>query len=118
MARVSDGRGGFQALPGVAPVAMQQGRQVARTVRARLAGSEAPPPFRYADKGNLATIGRASAVAEIRGLRLTGLVAWLTWLFVHLLYLVGMQNRLLVFIRWTISFITRGRGSRLITGDR
>jgi NADH dehydrogenase len=83
-------------------------------VRARLAG-ETVGPFRYLDKGNLATIGRAAAVADIKGLRLSGLVAWLTWLLVHLWYLIGYQNRLLVLIRWSFSFVTRGRGARLIT---
>jgi NADH dehydrogenase len=105
------------ALPGLAPVAMQQGRYAARAVRDRLAG-RSPPAFRYKDKGNLATIGRAQAVADIKGLRLSGLLAWLTWLFVHLFYLIGLQNRLLVFTRWTFSFVTRGRGARLITAAR
>jgi len=110
MSRVEDGL----QLPGLAPVAMQQGRYAARAIRLRLQG-RTPPPFRYRDKGNLATIGRAQAVADIKGLHLSGLLAWLTWLFVHLFYLIGLQNRLLVFIRWTISFVTRGRGARLIT---
>ena len=101
-------------LPGVAPVAMQQGRYAARLVRDRL-GGRATPPFRYVDKGDLATIGRAKAVANIPGLRLSGLLAWLTWLLVHIFYLVGFQNRLLVVIRWAVSFVTRGRGARLIT---
>lgn len=103
-----------RVLPGVAPAAMQQGRYVARVVRNRLRG-RTTPPFRYVDKGNLATIGRAAAVADIKGLRLSGLVAWLTWLLVHLWYLVGFQNRVLVFIRWSVSFATHGRGARLIT---
>jgi NADH dehydrogenase len=101
-------------LPGVAPVAIQQGRYAAKVVQARLR-SRSTPPFRYRDKGNLATIGRAAAVADIKGLKLSGLVAWLIWLFVHLWYLVGFQNRLLVFIQWFFSFATRGRGARLIT---
>ena len=101
-------------LPGVAPVAMQQGRYVARVVRDRLRG-RSTPPFRYRDKGNLATIGRAAAVAEVKGLRLSGFVAWVTWLVVHLWYLVGFQNRLLVLVRWSFSFVTHGRGARLIT---
>jgi NADH:ubiquinone reductase (H+-translocating) len=100
-------------LPGVAPVAMQQGRYAAKVVRARL-DSRTVGPFRYRDKGNLATIGRAAAVADIKGLRLSGFIAWLTWLFVHLWYLIGFQNRLLVIIRWTFSFLTHGRGTRLI----
>jgi len=101
-------------LPGVAPVAMQQGRYAARVVRDRLRGKPSPP-FRYRDKGNLATIGRAAAVADIKGLHLSGFLAWITWLVVHLWYLVGFQNRVLVFIRWSVSFATHGRGARLIT---
>ena len=73
------------------------------------------PPFRYRDKGKLATIGRAHAVADIRGLRLSGRPAWLMWLLVHLSYLVGFENRLLVLVRWSYSFATHGRGTRLIT---
>jgi NADH:ubiquinone reductase (H+-translocating) len=109
MVRLRDG-----VLPGVAPVAMQQGRYAARVVRNRLRGRETAP-FRYRDKGNLATIGRAAAVADVKGLHLSGFVAWVTWLFVHLWYLVGFQNRVLVFIRWSVSFATHGRGARLIT---
>jgi len=104
-------------LPGVAPVAMQQGRYAARAIRARLSGRE-PGPFHYLDKGNLATIGRSKAVADIKGLRLAGFLAWTIWLFVHLFYLIGFQNRLLVVLRWTISFVTRGRGARLIVQRR
>jgi NADH dehydrogenase len=114
---VSDGDGGLTPLPGVAPAAMQMGRYAAKVIRARLAGREPPGPFRYKDKGNLATIGRMRAVGVIRGVQLTGLMAWLGWLTVHLFYLTGLQNRILVFIRWTISFLTRGRGARLITGE-
>src|SRR6185312_8527259 len=100
--------------PGVAPVAMQQGRYAARLVRARLRGRSVGP-FHYHDKGNLATIGRASAVADLRGIRLSGLPAWIAWLGVHLWYLVGFANRLFVFIRWGVSFATHGRGARVIT---
>jgi NADH:ubiquinone reductase (H+-translocating) len=100
-------------LPGVAPVAMQQGRYAARAIRARVEG-RAPDAFRYVDKGNLATIGRSKAVADLKGLHVAGLVAWVLWLVVHLFYLIGFQNRLLVVLRWTISFVTRGRGARLI----
>ncbi len=114
MVQVHDAHRNPVPLPGLAPVAMQQGRHAARAIHERLRGKE-PPSFRYRDKGNLATIGRASAVADIKGLQLSGLLAWLTWLFVHLFYLIGLQNRLLVFIRWTFSFVTRGRGARLIT---
>jgi NADH:ubiquinone reductase (H+-translocating) len=116
MARVHDAHGHAVPLPGVAPVAMQQGRYAAKAIRARLKGRE-PRAFRYLDKGNVATIGRLKAVADVRGLRLSGTLAWLTWLFVHLYYLVGLQNRVLVFIRWAVSFLTRGRGARLITGE-
>jgi NADH dehydrogenase len=103
-------------LPGVAPVAMQEGRYAAKTIKRRLAG-DPHEPFHYIDKGNLATIGRARAVAEIKKLKLAGGIAWLTWLGVHLWYLIGFQNRLLVLIRWLFSFATRGRGARLITGQ-
>jgi len=101
-------------LPGVAPVAMQQGRYAAKVVRARLDGRTVGA-FKYRDKGNLATIGRARAVADLHVLRLSGFVAWITWLVVHIWYLIGFQNRLFVIIRWAISFLTRGRGARLIT---
>ena len=87
------------------------GRHVARSIRSRLAG-HTPEPFRYRDKGNLATIGRAAAVADIKGVRLRGLPAWATWLLVHLWYLIGFQNRLLVLIRWSFSFATSGRDAR------
>src|SRR5215217_6537260 len=114
MVRVRSRDGGLQALLGVAPVAMQQGRYAARLVRARLEG-QAIGPFRYLDKGNLATIGRARAVADLHAIRLSGFPAWATWLVVHLFYLIGFQNRLIVVIRWFISFASRGRGARLIT---
>ena len=89
---------------------MQQGAVRGGVVARRLAGASTAP-FRYRDKGNLATIGRAAAVADIKGLHLSGLLAWLTWLIVHLLYLIGFQNRLLVLIRWSFSFVTHGRGA-------
>jgi NADH dehydrogenase len=107
--------GGAETLPGLAPVAMQQGRHAGRVVRARLRG-EQPQPFHYHDKGNLATIGRLRAVADVKGVRLSGWFAWVTWLAVHLWYLIGFQNRLIVFMRWAFSFLTHGRGARLITG--
>jgi len=103
--------------PGVAPVAMQMGRYAARLVRGRLRGDHVGD-FAYHNKGNLATIGRARAVADLPpGIRLSGFVAWVMWLLIHLWYLIGFQNRLLVFLRWFISFVTHGRGARLITGD-
>jgi NADH dehydrogenase len=116
MIRVRGPDGEPIVLPGTAPVAMQQGRYAARVVRDRLRG-RARAPFAYHDKGNLATIGRAAAVADIRGLKLSGFIAWITWVAVHLWYLVGFQNRLLVFIRWSFSFFTHGRGARLMTGE-
>jgi NADH:ubiquinone reductase (H+-translocating) len=116
MVRVRRPDGATEVLPGVAPVAMQQGRYAAKVVLARLR-SRGTRPFRYRDKGNLATIGRAAAVADLKGLKLSGFVAWVVWLTVHLFYLVGGQNRILVFIRWSVSFLTRGRGARLITGE-
>jgi NADH dehydrogenase len=115
MAVVLGADGRSQLLPGVAPVAMQQGRYAARAIRARLAGRERRP-FRYVDKGNVATIGRRRAVIDLKGVRLSGTLAWIAYLLVHLFYLVGLQNRLLVLIRWTVSYVTRGRGARLITG--
>jgi NADH dehydrogenase len=117
MVRVRGRDGTAITLPGVAPVAIQQGRYAAKAVRARLEGRTAPP-FRYRDKGNLATIGRAAAVADVKGIKVSGFLAWMTWLVVHLFYLVGFQNRLLVLIRWSIGFATRGRGARLITEAR
>lgn len=115
MASVHDAAGAHVPLPGLASVAMQQGRYAARSVQARMRGAE-PEPFRYIDKGNLATIGRASAVADIKGIQMSGALAWLTWVGVHIFYLIGFQNRLLVLTRWAFSFVTRGRGARLITG--
>lgn len=115
IARVRDARTGEpQTLPGLAPVAMQQGRYAGRLISDRVAG-RATPPFHYRDKGTLATIGRASAVAKIRKVSLSGLPAWLTWLAVHLYFLIGFENRALVLLRWAYSFFTRGRGTRLIT---
>ena len=116
MVSVKQPDGSALVLPGVAPVAMQQGRYAARAIRARLAGQE-PKPFRYIDKGNLATIGRARAVADVKGVHLSGFIAWVAWLVVHLWYLIGFQNRLLVVIRWAFSFFTHGRGARLIAHD-
>jgi len=115
MVRVRNVNGEPVVLPGVAPVAMQQGRYAAKVIRSRLRGRE-HGAFRYRDKGNLATIGRAAAVADVKGFRLSGFLAWATWLVVHLWYLIGFQNRLLVLIRWSFSFVTHGRGARLITG--
>ena len=114
MASVHDAENNAIALPGLASTAMQQGRYAALSVRRRIRGEPAPT-FRFRDKGNLATIGRAHAVAEIKGIKISGILAWIIWLGVHIFYLVGLQNRLLVLTRWTFSFVTRGRSARLIT---
>ena len=102
-------------LPGVAPVAMQQGRYVARLINSRLHG-ESVIPFRYRDKGSMAVIGRGAAVVNLGRLRFDGALAWFTWLFVHLMYLVEFDNRLLVLIQWAWNYFTWNRGARLITG--
>ena len=103
-------------LPGVAQVAMQQGSYVAKLIEKRLRGEPQVKPFHYFDKGELAVIGRASAVANIGKLHLSGLLAWLIWLFVHLMYLVEFSNRVLVFVHWGFLYLTFNRGARLITG--
>src|ERR1035438_3788083 len=104
-------------LPGVAPVAIQQGRFVAKVIREELKSHARPARFHYWDKGSLATIGRAAAVAEFGRIHISGFVAWLSWLFVHILFLIGFRNRLLVFIQWAWSYVTYERGARLITGS-
>jgi NADH dehydrogenase len=103
-------------LPGVAQVAIQGGQYVAKCIRARLAGKTAPPPFHYFNKGDMAVIGRAAAVANIFGIHVSGLPAWLIWLFVHLMYIVEFQSRIIVFIQWGFEYLTFSRGARLITG--
>ena len=105
-----------QPLPGVAPVAMQQGHYVAEVIRHRLRG-QTPPPFHYRDRGNMAIVGRAEAVADIKGWRFSGLLAWLAWLFIHLIQLVEFENRLLVLIQWAWNYFSRNRSARLITGE-
>ncbi len=107
--------GSTTPLPGVAPVAMQQGAYVANAIVTRLRG-QTVSPFHYHNKGNLAVIGRASGVADFGRTGFHGVLAWLLWLFVHLMYLAGFQNRLLVFLRWGFQYLTFNRGSRLITG--
>jgi NADH dehydrogenase len=106
---------GGKPLPGVAPVAMQQGHYVAEVIQRRLRG-EMPAAFQYRDKGSLATIGRSAAVADFGRVRFSGWLAWILWLFIHLLYLAGFENRVLVLIRWAFSYLTHNRGARLITG--
>ncbi len=136
LAAAKDGTG--KMLPGVAPVAIQQGRFVAKLIRklessmtvgapsfASFAkggdldsrGEAHRPAFHYWDKGSLATIGRAAAVAEFGRIHISGFIAWLAWLFVHILFLIGFRNRLIVFIQWAWSYVTYERGARLITGS-
>ncbi len=103
-------------LPGVAPVAIQQGRHAAQNIL-RACREERYEPFRYRDKGNLATIGRARAVADLGRIRLSGFAAWLVWVFVHILYLIGFRNRLVVLLDWAWAYFGAHRAARLITGD-
>ena len=104
-------------LPGVSPVAMQMGRCAARNIRHAMKG-EPYETFRYFDKGNMATIGRSRAIAEMGRLKLTGYLAWLAWLFVHLIFLIGFRNRVAVLFNWMWSYLTYQRGARLITGGK
>jgi NADH:ubiquinone reductase (H+-translocating) len=103
-------------LPGVAPVAMQQGKWVGRQIAADLAG-EPRAPFHYLDKGSLATIGRAAAIAQFGKLHISGVVAWLAWLLIHVLFLIGFRNRIVVMFQWAWSYLTYARAARLITGE-
>jgi NADH dehydrogenase len=112
MAMGEDGK----PLPGVAQVAIQGGAYAAKVIRARVAGKPEPGPFRYFNKGDMAVIGRAAAVANIFGFHLWGWPAWMVWLFIHLMYIVEFQNRVLVFIQWGFQYVTFSRGARLITG--
>jgi NADH dehydrogenase len=113
---LSQGQNG-KPLPGVAQVAIQGGAYAAKAIRARLQGKKDMPPFRYFNKGDMAVIGRAAAIANIFGFHLSGLLAWLTWLFVHLMYIVEFQSRVLVFVQWGFEYLTFSRGARLITGE-
>jgi NADH dehydrogenase len=103
-------------VPGVAPAAMQMGRHAARAIRARLRGDPSPT-FTYRDKGSMATIGRSMAVAEIGRLRLAGWPAWVAWLTVHIVFLIGFRNRVLVLFQWAWAYWTFQRGARLITEE-
>jgi len=103
-------------VPGVAQAAMQSGRRAAANILARLHGRPTAP-FTYRDLGNMATIGRAHAVADLGWVRLTGYLAWLAWLFLHLLFLVGFKNKVVVLVQWLVAYVTRQRGVRLITGE-
>jgi NADH:ubiquinone reductase (H+-translocating) len=107
---------GGRPLPGLAPVALQQGRHAARNILRAMRGQPLAP-FRYRDRGIMATIGRAAAVADIRGLKLSGLPAWLAWCFIHILWLIGFRNRFAVMFEWGWAYVTRQRSSRLIVGD-
>jgi len=103
-------------LPGLAPVAIQQGRHVAKNIMRALRGRPSEP-FRYVDRGSLATIGRAAAVADFGTVKLSGFFAWVTWLFVHILFLIGFRNRFIVLFEWAWAYVTFQRSARLITGD-
>jgi NADH dehydrogenase len=103
-------------VPGVSPGAMQEARHVARIIENELKGKSVRPPFKYWDKGTMATIGRSAAVAQIKSLQLSGWIAWMMWLVVHLLFLVGFLNKISVLIQWTYSYLTYKRGARIITG--
>ena len=104
-------------LPGVAQVAMQGGAYAATAIQSRLRGKTELPAFHYFNKGDMAVIGRAAAIADIFGFHVSGLPAWLIWLFVHLIYIVQFQSRILVFIQWGFEYLTFSRGARLITGE-
>ncbi|HXY48471.1 MAG TPA: NAD(P)/FAD-dependent oxidoreductase [Terriglobales bacterium] len=103
-------------LPGLAPVAIQEGKFVAHLIRRELQGKPRQD-FHYWDKGTLATIGRAAAVAQFGRIHISGFIAWLSWLFIHIYFLIGFRNRLLVFFQWAWSYVTYERAARLITGD-
>ena len=112
MAHFSDKDG--NPLPGLAPVATQQGRYVARSMSKRLRGESPPGPFSYFDKGTMAVIGRHAAVANVGRFRFGGITAWLMWLFIHLLLLINFESRLVVMVRWAFSYFTHSRGSRVL----
>jgi NADH:ubiquinone reductase (H+-translocating) len=107
---------GGKPLPGLAPVAMQQGRYAADVIERRLRGAP-PAPFHFHDRGSMATIGRAAAVADLGWVAFSGLIAWLAWLFIHILFLIEYQNRILVLFQWAWNYFTRNRAARLITGS-
>ena len=114
LAAIKDEQG--KMLPGVAPVAIQEGKYVAKTIRGELAGRPRQK-FHYWDKGSLATIGRAAAIAQFGKIHISGFIAWLSWLFIHIFFLIGFRNRVLVLIQWAWSYLTYERGARLITGS-
>ncbi len=100
-------------LPALAPVAVQQGRYVARILRKRIP-KNARPPFRYLDKGSMATIGRTKAIGMFGKIQFSGFIAWLAWCFIHIMYLIGFRNRLTVLMQWLFSYFSTQRGARLI----
>jgi NADH dehydrogenase len=104
-----------EGVPGVAPAAIQMGRHVASAIEADLQGRQRPA-FQYRDKGSVATIGRARAVADIGGFRFSGFPAWAAWLAIHIFYLIGFRNRVFVLAGWAWSYLTFRRGARIITG--
>ena len=103
-------------LPGVAPVAMQEGRYAADLIQQRIRGGTLPP-FHFKDRGSMATIGRNAAVVDLGWIRFSGFFAWLAWLFVHLVSLIQFGNKVLVLIQWAANYITRNRSARIITGE-
>lgn len=114
LAKLVDDRG--REVPGLAPAAIQQGRYVARLLRARLAGKRAPAAFRYRDLGSMAVIGMNRAVGDLRVMQVTGMLAWFVWAFVHVMSLIDAEQRVRVFLQWTWKYFTRKEGDRLITG--
>ena len=114
LATLNDEKG--KPLPGVAQVAMQGGVYAAKAIRGRMDGKPVEKPFHYFNKGDMAVIGRAAAVANIFGVQVSGLLAWLAWLFIHLMYIVEFQSRVVVFVQWGFEYLTFSRGARLITG--
>jgi NADH dehydrogenase len=105
-----------QPVPGIAPAAMQEGDFAAHVIRAQISGRQVPSAFTYRDKGSLATVGRAFAIADIHRWQLSGLIAWMLWLIVHIFFLIGFRNRSIVMFQWAWSYLTFQRGARLITG--
>jgi NADH dehydrogenase len=114
-AAYADAKG--QPLPGVAPAAKQAGAYVGRLIAAHVMGKTLPDPFRYADYGNLATIGHSKAVVDFGRVRLTGFIAWVMWSIAHVYFLIGFRNRFIVALSWAWSYLTYQRGVRLITGS-